>query len=58
MTYGRLMLFEELPFLDKVLYLDTDMLVVNDGLDDIYSTNLDGKYAAVVEDISMKHFNP
>lgn len=38
------------PDLDKILYLDGDMLILGD-LYDLYSTNLNGKYAAVVTDM-------
>lgn len=58
MTYGRLIIFEQLKNVDKILYLDTDMIVVNDGLDDVYNIAIDDKYAAVVEEISMECFNP
>ena len=40
-----------LPNLNKVLYLDTDILVLHD-LNSIYNTNIDGKYLAAVKDPS------
>lgn len=57
MTYGRIMIFKHLAHLDRILYLDTDMLIVNDGIDQLYETDLQNTYAAAVEDVSMKHFN-
>ena len=38
--------------IDKLLYLDTDVYV-NKDLEDIFSTNLDGKYIAAVRDINV-----
>lgn len=40
-----------LPELNKVLYMDSDILVLHD-LTELYNTNIDGKYLAVVKDPS------
>ncbi len=46
-------LIPELIECDKVLYLDSDVLVL-DSLRDLYKTNLEDMYAAVVVDISAE----
>ena len=43
-----------LTSLDKVLYLDGDIIIQKD-LSNLYSTNLENKYAAVVEDLRPKY---
>lgn len=43
--------------LDKVLYLDSDILVTKD-LEDLYSFDIENYYAAVVEDIKAEHTIP
>ncbi len=47
-TYLRLLLPEELPELDRILYLDCDM-VVTDSLRELWREDLCGKAAGVVE---------
>lgn len=42
---------EALPELDKVLYVDSDVLILHD-LNELYQTNIDGKYLAAVKDPS------
>lgn len=43
---------------DKILYLDGDLIVQGD-LSELYETNIDEKYAAVVKDMSpMIHYQP
>lgn len=42
-----------LPHLDKVLYLDGDILI-NSGLTELFDVDVTGEYAAVVEDIKPK----
>ena len=42
---------EALPKLNKVLYLDSDILVLHD-LNNMYATDIDGKYLAAVKDPS------
>lgn len=42
---------QALPDLDKVLYLDSDVLVLHD-LNELYQTNIEGKYLAAVKDPS------
>ena len=54
--YFRLVMERLLPkSLEKILYLDCDM-IVSLSLDELFATNLTGKYAAVVaETVSMPH---
>lgn len=47
-TFYKYLLPELLKNIDKVLYLDVDTLVFN-SLTELYNTDLNGKYAAVVE---------
>lgn len=42
---------QALPELDKVLYVDSDVLILHD-LNALYQTNIDGKYLAAVKDPS------
>ena len=48
-TYYRLMLHEVLPTLDKVLYLDCDLLVLGD-LKELYDLNIDDYFVAAAKD--------
>lgn len=41
--YGKLFIHELLPKLDKVLYLDVDLIVL-DSLKELYNTSFDGNY--------------
>ena len=56
MTYGKLLAVKLLTDKDKVLCLDVDMLVVRDGLDELYRSDLGTRYAAVVEETSVEAF--
>ncbi|MDR2790728.1 MAG: glycosyltransferase [Campylobacteraceae bacterium] len=49
-TYYRLMLADILPELDKILYLDADILVQGD-LSELWETELENYYAAGVSDL-------
>lgn len=51
-TYYRLMLASILPELDKVLYLDSDIIVQKD-LSDLYSQDLENYYLAGVLDVCV-----
>lgn len=51
-TFYRLKLPSILPEIDKILYLDCDV-VVNSSLKDLYDTDIHGFYAAGVKDIAM-----
>lgn len=52
MTYSRFLLFSLLPGLDRILYLDTDM-IINADVCDLYDTDIDGKPLAAVTDWIM-----
>lgn len=52
-TFYRLKLASLLPKLEKVLYLDCDV-VVNDNIEELYNTDITGYYAAGVMDTAMK----
>ncbi len=45
------------PQYDKILYLDSDMLVLSD-LTELFSVDIEGKYAAVVKDYKTTTYNP
>ncbi|MBQ8459062.1 glycosyltransferase family 8 protein [bacterium] len=51
-TYFRYILANLLPNLDKILYLDVD-LVVNGELSSLWNTDIDNYYCAGVEDINF-----
>jgi lipopolysaccharide biosynthesis glycosyltransferase len=55
-TYSRLIMARLLPdSLEKILYLDCDMIVTS-SLSELFATDIEGKYAAVViEAVSMPH---
>ena len=54
--YGRLFITKIVPAeVKKLLYLDTDVYAY-DNIDELYDTNVDGKYAAVVLDVSAQSF--
>ncbi len=55
-TYYRYLIADSLPDLDKILYLDAD-LVVKRNLWDFYNTDLTGYYVAGVEDLFTKRQN-
>ena len=59
MTYSRLLLCDLLgpKGINKCLYLDCDTLVTGFGLDELYDMQLDDRYAAVVDEVSMMCFN-
>ena len=44
-----------LPDVNKLLYLDGDLLI-RDGLEELFDINIDGKYAAVCQDIGGETF--
>ena len=48
-AYYRLLVSEILANYDKIIYLDCDLVALND-LSELYNTNLDNKYAAAVQD--------
>lgn len=48
-TYYRLILHEVLPTLDKVLYLDCDLIVLDD-LKELYDLNIDDYFVAAAKD--------
>lgn len=56
MTYGKLLAVKLLADKDRVLCLDVDMLVVREGLDALYSSDLGTYYAAVVEETSVEAY--
>lgn len=49
MTYAKILIFDKLPHLDKVLYIDSDTLIVS-SLAEFYDTDLGDNYAGVVQD--------
>lgn len=54
-TFYRLMLPDLLDDYDRILFIDTDMIVLED-LSDLYNTDLKGKSIAAVKDLVMKTF--
>lgn len=52
-TYYRLKLASLLPEVDKVLYLDCD-IIVNSNAADLFKTNIEDYYAGAVMDTAMK----
>jgi lipopolysaccharide biosynthesis glycosyltransferase len=52
--YGRFLFAEVLSALDKVLYLDTDVVCVGD-ISVLWNTELEGSYAAAVPEYSSWH---
>lgn len=55
-TYFRYILADALPDLNKVLYLDAD-LIVNGDLKPLWDTDLTNYYFAGVEDLYIEHIN-
>lgn len=53
-TYCRLLIPELLPHIDRCLYLDTDIIVLDD-LSEIYSTNIENAYIAGVKDYAIQN---
>ena len=53
-TYYRLKLASLLPLVDKIIYLDCDV-VINDSLKDLFETNLENNVIAGVLDARVKH---
>ena len=54
--YGRLFITRIVPAeVKKLRYLDTDIYAYN-NINELYDTNIDGKYAAVVLDVSVQCF--
>ena len=53
-TYFRYFILKIFKQYRKIIYLDSDVLVLSD-LEELYDINLDGYYAGVVEDITQKY---
>ena len=51
-TYYRLFIPTLLPHVNRVLYMDVDMIVMK-NLDDLYYTSFDGNYLVAVNDLAM-----
>ena len=51
-TYYRFLIQDALPFYDRIVYLDSD-LIVNGDVADLYHTNVDGKALAAVRDLDF-----
>ena len=51
-TYFRFFIFDLFPDIEKVLYLDSD-LIINSDIADLYDINIDGKYLAAAKDIDI-----
>lgn len=49
MMYAKNLIFDKLSYLDKVLYMDVDTIILS-SLDELYKTDLGDNYAAVVQD--------
>lgn len=43
------------PNLDKILYLDTDVVAINVGIEQLWDTKVDTKYVAAVTDIEIQY---
>ncbi|HEM3726050.1 TPA: hypothetical protein U1D16_001460 [Streptococcus suis] len=56
-TYFRIVLPSQLPHLDKVLYLDCDILVTG-SIKDFWETDLSHHYLAGVNELDLLHDNP
>lgn len=52
-AYYRLLISDFFPELDKIIYLDCDVLV-KDSLKDFYETSVDGYYFAAVQDVDAQ----
>ncbi|MGN0031855.1 MAG: glycosyltransferase [Candidatus Gastranaerophilaceae bacterium] len=52
-TYYRLKLASLLPFIDKILYLDCD-IIVKENISELFNTDIEDFYAAGVVDTAMK----
>ena len=55
-TYYRYIIADLLPQIDKILYLDAD-LIVNKNIIDFYNSSLDNNYLIGIEDLFIKHSN-
>lgn len=55
-TFGKLASYAFLPFFSKAFYFDTDILILNNKIDEYYDIALIDEYAAVVEESSMQYF--
>lgn len=53
-SYARLFLPELFPMLDKILWLDCD-LVVRKPLDEFWDVDVRGRYAAAIDDVTMEY---
>lgn len=53
-TYFRYLIADSLPNIDKILYLDAD-LIVNNNISDFYNVDLNDYYIAGVEDLYIKN---
>lgn len=54
MSYAKCLIHYILPQLDKCLYLDTDLLIVNPGLEDLFNIDLGDHYLAAGYDIPIQ----
>lgn len=55
-SLGKLASYSYVPFMEKAFYLDSDLLIMNSKIDEFYDTDIEGKYAAVVEDYTNMFF--
>lgn len=46
------------PNLEKILYLDTDVVAINVGIEQLWDTKVDTKYVAAVTDIEIQYNTP
>ena len=54
-TYVRLLACQLFPSLDKILFLDLDILVINKGLEEFMDADLTNYYANAVIDVCQQH---
>lgn len=55
LTFIRCVLPSLFPSLEKILYLDVDLLIAKQGLEDLFNENIDNYYCAAVEDYPQQY---
>ena len=55
-SLGKFASFSFIPYIEKAFYFDNDLLIMNNRIDEFYDTDIQDKYAAVIEDYSAKFF--
>ena len=55
MMFARCLLPSLFPSLNKILYIDVDLLIAKQGIEDLFNQNIDDYYCAAIEDYPQQY---